>query len=497
MPKRPNLLIVVADQLRVDCLPGFNPESPVQTPHLDRLAARGVRFGQAFTQHSVCSPSRVSFLSGRYPHVNGHRTLQYLLAPDEANFLRTFKDNGYHVVHAGARGDTFAPGAAETSVHEHGFADTTLTDLRDFFRHRQPSEPGSLGRAYYEGERPAEQLDFDEAVIRTAEAWLASAPPEPWVLYVPLLAPHPPFAVAQPWYSMYPRASLPLPRQASGAEPAFRAELRQLHGWDQLAPQAWQEIRAVYYGMISRLDSLLGRLLAAVEQQPGERPSYTTFFSDHGEYLRDFGLVEKWPAGVEECLVRTPLLIAGPNLAQGARSEALVELIDVFPTLLELAGIDAEHAHFGRSFAACLQQPEHEHRAEVFSEGGFRREEPDLLERGGYPYDLKSQLQHQQPESVGKVVALRDTTWTYIWRLYEPAELYHRASDPHELHNLAGQEAHHAIEQQLKERLLRWQVTTADLIDTRQVQRFNSVDLPRPGAKVASSYQGFMALKKP
>lgn len=482
MPQRPNLIVIVADQLRVDCLPGFNPESPVQTPHLDRLAAEGVRFAEAFTQHSVCSPSRVSFLSGRYPHVSGHRSLQYLLAPEEPNFLRTFKDQGYHVVHAGARGDTFARGAAETSVHEHGFADPGLNDLRDFFRHREPSAPGSLARAHYEGERPAQQVDFDEAVIRTAEAWLASAPPEPWVLYVPLLAPHPPFAVAQPWYSMYPRAQMPAPRQGSGRPPDFRAELAQLHGWQQLQTEDWQEIRAVYYGMISRLDQHLGRLQAQLEQHHAERPLYRCFFSDHGEYLGDYGLVEKWPAGVEECLVRTPLLIAGPGLAQGERSEALVELLDVFPTLLELAGIEAGHAHFGRSFAACLREPHTPHREEVFSEGGFCREESDLLERGAYPYDLKSRLQHQRPESVGKVVALRDRTWTYVWRLYEPAELYHRASDPHELHNLAGQAAYQPVEQALKERLLRWQVATADLIDTRESERFTAVDLPRPGS---------------
>ena len=374
MPQRPNLIVIVADQLRVDCLPGFNPESPVQTPHLDRLAAEGVRFAEAFTQHSVCSPSRVSFLSGRYPHVSGHRSLQYLLAP------------------------------------------------------------------------------------------------------------HPPFAVAQPWYSMYPRAQMPAPRQGSGRPPDFRAELAQLHGWQQLQTEDWQEIRAVYYGMISRLDQHLGRLQAQLEQHHAHRPLYRCFFSDHGEYLGDYGLVEKWPAGVEECLVRTPLLIAGPGLAQGERSEALVELLDVFPTLLELAGIEAGHAHFGRSFAACLREPHTDHREEVFSEGGFCREESDLLERGAYPYDLKSRLQHQRPESVGKVVALRDRTWTYVWRLYEPAELYHRASDPHELHNLAGQTAYQPVEQALKERLLRWQVATADLIDTRESERFTAVDLPRPGS---------------
>lgn len=500
MAKRPNFVVIVADQLRVDCLPGFNDQTPVRAPHLDRLASQGVRFAQAFTQHSVCSPSRVSFLSGRYPHVGGHRTLQYLLSADDPNFLRTFKDNGYHVVHAGARGDTFAAGAAEGSLHAHGFSDPALTDLRDFFRPRNPAPVGSLQRAHYEGEKTAERLGvetgietsidkdtktsvnigFDEAVIRTAEAWLAQEHAEPWVLYIPLISPHPPFAAQQPWFSMYSRPSMAPPRQGSGPHPQFHAELARLHGWDQLRLEDWQELRAVYAGMVSYLDSLVGRVMASVERHHAHSPTYTAFFSDHGEYLGDFGLVEKWPAGVEECLVRTPLIVSGPGIAGGGESDALIELIDVFPTLLDLAGLEADHPHYGLSFAGCLQDCSREHRDEVFSEGGFREAEADLFERGAYPYDLKSQLQHDQPRSVGKVVARRDRQWTYVWRLYEPAQLFDRVSDPHEQHNLAGQARYGAIEQQLLAKVLRWQVETADLIDPRQQERFAKVDLPRP-----------------
>ncbi|GAB7528668.1 sulfatase [Pseudomonas sp. 3A(2025)] len=476
---RPNFVVIVADQLRVDCLPGFNPYSPVHTPHLERLAARGVRFGEAFTQHSVCSPSRVSFLSGRYPHVNGHRSLQYLLDPQEPNFLRSFKEAGYHVVHAGARGDTFAAGAAELALDEHGFADPALNTFADFMgrNHGQPDE--AMARAHYRGERPQSTVDFDEATVRTAEQWLKTPPDKPWVLYIPLIFPHPPFAVEQPWFSLYPRDSVEPPRVASGPRAGFYAELARRHGWDGLDESQWREIRAVYYGMISRLDSQVGRLLDGLGEADN---TFVTFFADHGEYLGDFGLVEKWPAGVDECLVRTPLIVAGPGLAAGGYSEALVELIDVFPTLLALADVPVTHAQFGRSFAACLFDPAASHRDEAFSEGGFRIEEADLLERGPFPYDIKSQLQHDRPELVGKVVALRNREWTYVWRLYEPSELYHRLSDPHEQHNLAGSEEHAALEQQLTVRILRWLLDTADVIETRQWERFPKVDLPRPAS---------------
>ncbi|MDO7925775.1 sulfatase-like hydrolase/transferase [Pseudomonas sp. KFB-139] len=478
----PNFIVIVADQLRVDCLPGFNPRSPVQTPHLDRLAGRGVRFSEAFTQHSVCSPSRVSFLSGRYPHVNGHRSLQYLLGQQEPNFLRSFKESGYHVVHAGARGDTFAAGAAELSLDEHGFADPALSSLADFMGKNHGQERDEMARAHYRGERPGDVVDFDEATIRTAEQWLNGAPAKPWVLYIPLIFPHPPFAVEQPWFSQYPREAVEVPRHATGPRAGFYAELARRHGWDRLTEEQWREIRGVYYGMISRLDSHVGRLLDGLQASTGADNTFVTFFSDHGEYLGDFGLVEKWPAGVDECLVRTPLIVAGPGLAGGERSDALVELIDVFPTLLDLAGVSAGHAHFGRSFSACLYDPAATHRDEAFSEGGFRIEEADLLERGPFPYDIKSQLQHDRPELVGKVVALRNREWTYVWRLYEPGELYHRPSDPHEQHNLAGQARYASLEQQLAMRVLRWLLDTADVIDTRQWERFAAVDLPRPSS---------------
>ncbi|SDH87917.1 Arylsulfatase A [Pseudomonas flavescens] len=479
MTSRPNFLVIVADQLRADCLPGF-ASTPVRTPNLDRLAAGGVRFSEAFTQHSVCSPSRVSFITGRYPHVRGHRTLQHLLQPDEANFLQSFKEAGYHVVHAGSRGDTFGAGAAELALHEHGFADPALLDFRDFFANHPPSDEGPLPRAHYLGSREPDVIDFDEAVIRSAERWLQAPPREPWLLYVPLIFPHPPFQVEEPWFSMYPRSGIELPRQARGAQPGFFAELIRRHGWDRLQDRDWQEIRAVYYGMISRLDMHVGRLQQAVARSGGEGELFTAFFSDHGEYLGDYGAVEKWPAGVNECLVRTPLIVAGPDVAQGAKSAALIELIDLFPTLLHLAGISPAHQHYGRSFERCLREPAAEHRLEVFSEGGFRVEEAELFERATFPYDQKAQLQHDRPELVGKVVALRNREWTYVWRLYEPAELYHRPSDPHELVNLAGG-SHGDVEQALQQRLLRWLLDTADVIEGPRPARFVEIDLPRPG----------------
>lgn len=485
MTLRPNFIIIVADQLRADCVRSHNPDTPVHTPNLDRLAAGGVTFAQTFGQHSVCSPSRVSFLSGQYPHVAGHRTLEYLLSPDEPNFLRAFKDNGYRVAIAGARGDTFAAGATELSTHEHGFMpEEKRSTVREFFARKGDGDRNDpFVRAFYQGRRTLEQAhaEYDEVTIQTAEQWLANPPADPWVLYVPLFAPHPPFEVEEPWFSMYERSTVPLPNGGSGPKPLFMQELAEVHGWDRLTEDQWRELRAVYFGMVSRLDAHVGRLMDATQRLEQASNVVTTFFSDHGEYLGDYGLVEKWPSGVNECLLRNPLIVSGQSMAQGAVCDALVELIDVFPTLLEMADIKTQHEHYGKSFVRCLQDPGASHRNEVFSEGGFRVEEVAYFENAPFPYDTKAALQKREPERVGKVVALRDHKWTYVWRLYEKPELYHRPTDPHELKNLAGNPEYAQTEAVLLERVLRWLVATADVLPTAKGERFPTVNLPRPG----------------
>ncbi len=302
-------------------------------------------------------------------------------------------------------------------------------------------------------------LDFDEATVQTAERWLADGLKEPWVLFVALLFPHPPFEVEEPWYSMHDRRDMlvPLP-EPSGQAPRYMHALRSGLGLDRLAPEDWAEIAATYYGMVSRIDAQLGRLLVAVDATGAADRTVTAFFTDHGEYLGDYGLVEKWPSGLHRCLVRNPLVLAGPGIPPGEARHDVVELIDLFATLLELAEVQARHTHFGRSL---LSGPK---RDIVFSEGGFTREEEPLFERAGYPYDVKAAIQHDDPVSVGRAIAARTDRWTYVYRLYEPDECYDRRTDPGECHNLAGHASVADVERDLRDRVLRWSVETSDVI---------------------------------
>ena len=471
LQSRPNFVVFIPDQLRRDAVGCFG-NSLARTPNIDALAERGTRFEQAFGQHSVCSPSRVSFLTGWYPHVRGHRSLGHLLKPWEPNLLRLLKDAGYYVAHAGLRGDTFAKGVTKDSTDRFGFA-VRPTSLWE----KSPYPPDHrLARAFYHGarSRPAPVLDFDEASTRTAEEWLSDGLPEPWLLYVPLIFPHPPFEVEEPYFSLHDRARMPAPAPHAEGEPRYVGLIRERYGTDRLDAADWAEIAATYYGMVTRVDDQLGRVLRAVERCGAESRTAVFFFTDHGEYLGDYGLVEKWAAGQHDCLLHNPMIASVPGGAEHNKAVSFVELIDLVPTLLELAEVEAQHSHFGRSLTPLLVDGSVSHRDAAFSEGGFLTEEEPRFERGGFPYDLKAAVQHEDPASNGKVVTVRTERWTYCHRLYEANELYDRRADPHQLRNLAGRSEHSAIEAGLRERVLDWMLATADEVPWVEDPRMDS-----------------------
>ena len=472
---RPNMVLFMPDQLRADAVGCFgNPAA--STPHIDELAATGLRFNNAFANHPVCGPSRVSLMTGWYPHVNGNRTLSNLLKPHEPNMLRLLKDAGYAVAWAGARGDTFAPGVTETSTNFAGF---TTAPTQGFGNFGDPSS--ALFDAYYDGLRPPSDdggpwLDFDEAAIRTAEEILADPPPEPWVLFVALIFPHLPFQVEDPWYSAAQPSSMPTPSGVSASrKPAFQQELRRRYGTDRLDADDWAEISRTYYAMVSRVDDQLGRVRHAVDQTGAADHTAWMFFTDHGEYLGDHGLVEKWPSGLDDCLLRNPLIISTPDGPEGAVADGLVELIDLMPTVLELADTTARHTHFGRSLMPLLQDPHRSHRDAAFSEGGFNPVDVDLFEgamKGRYA--VKTGLQQELPDLVGKAISLRTTDWTYIYRQAEDDELYSRLYDPDEHLNLLDNPTPQSlgVVADVREQMLAWTVDTSDVIRWDRDPRF-------------------------
>jgi arylsulfatase A-like enzyme len=454
------------DQLRADCVGAFGNDV-VATPNIDALAARGTRFENAYSQHSVCSQSRISMFTGWYPHVNGHRGLSQLLQPWEPNVFRLLKDSGYHVALAGVRGDMLGVGVTEASSNRFGF--TLKPDpaaMRALMNGPYP-EDHKYYYAFYGGclEDP-DPLDLDEATVRTAIDWLGEGLPEPWVLFVALMYPHPPFTVSEPWFSRHARSDVPLPVGSDlSRKPRFMRAIHERYGLARLDEPDWREIIATYYGMISRVDDQLGRVMQGVDAAGVADDTVTFFFTDHGEYLGDFGLIEKWMSGLDDCLLRNPLIVDHPGAASGGVASSFVELVDLTATLLELAEVEPGYTHFGRSLVPTLQAPAAAHRDAAFSEGGFLLSEEPLLEQGAAGhYRHKQELQHEDTSLTGRAMSVRTEAFTYIERLYEGPELYDRQQDPRETTNLAGRSEHATVERALKDRLFAWLFETSDVM---------------------------------
>lgn len=309
--------------------------------------------------------------------------------------------------------------------------------------------------------------------VRTAIDWLTDGLPEPWCLFVPLLFPHPPFTVERRWYDLYDGVEVPIPVAPTfDGKPGFYREIHRRYGLERMSPDDWAEVIRTYYAMVSRVDDHLRLVLDALDQSGCADRTVTCFFTDHGEYLGDYGLVEKWPSGLDDVLVRNPLIVHDPRGAIGV-APSFVEMVDLTATLEDLAGLEPGR-HFGRSFRPLLIDPVSAHRDVAFSEGGFLLSEEPLLESGDDgAYRHKQAIQHERPELVGRAVAVRTERWCYIERLYESAELYDREADPRETTNLAGRPEHADVQRDLRDRIFRWLFETSDLVPGRRDPRFD------------------------
>jgi arylsulfatase A-like enzyme len=232
--------------------------------------------------------------------------------------------------------------------------------------------------------------------------------------------------------------------------------------------------------MVSRVDDQLGRILRAVDAAGVGDDTTTIFFTDHGEYLGDFGLIEKWSSGQHESLLHNPLVIASPDGVEGGVADSFAELIDIVPTMLEMADVEPGYSHFGRSLVPLLKDAALPHRDAAFNEGGFGMNETHLFETAGFPYDLKAAVQNEQPITNGRVTTIRTDRYTYCHRLYEADELYDRVADPSECVNLAADPKYATTVSELRSQLLDWMTTTVDVIPWEQDARFDTVGKIEP-----------------
>ena len=480
MPKQPHIIIFNPDQWRGDVMCHLGNRAAV-TPNLDEIIKDdAVSFRQAFCQNPVCTPSRCSFMTGWYPHVRGHRTMFHMLQPDEPVLLKILKDAGYFV---------FWGGKNDLVPRQNGFADycdvkyEAQRELRPNLHRADEWRGDPDGDNYYSffagqlDTAPGEvYYDNDWAMVDGAIDQIRNASPDqPLCIYLPLGYPHPPYGVEDPWFSQIDRGLIPprYPTPDWSKKPGLVAGIYERQGLQNWSEERFTELRAVYYGMCARVDAQFGKVVNALKERGIYEDSAIFFFSDHGDFTGDYGLVEKTQNTFEDCLTRVPLVVkpsADQPIQPGIRDN-LVELIDFTATAYEWAGIDPGYDHFGRSLAPLIASATDQHRDAVFCEGGRRIGEEQAMEKDSPSfYDPEGlywprvQLQGSEDGEHSKATMCRTQDYKYVRRLYETDELYDLKDDPGELDNRIDDPAYADILAELRERMLTWYQTTCDVV---------------------------------
>jgi len=490
--KRPNVVLFVTDQWRAKDT-GYCGNAVIETPHIDRLASEGAGFRRCFVQNPVSTPSRVSMATGWYCHVNGHRTMHHMLRRHEPNMLRCFKEAGYHVWWGG-KNDMIAEEVIAESCHDrvHG------TGGRKTSGHN-PWKPGDrLYHTFLWGKAPEDYgvSVADEFVTDKAVEFIRAPVREPFFMLVNQTYPHPPYAVPEPYFSMYDRSRVPFPiRPPEGfkGKPRIIRMVHERMRMNEMTDDDLREIVAVYYGMVTKTDRNLGTVIAALEDTGMWDNTIVVATSDHGDFVGDYGLAEKMQNTFEDVLVNVPFAIRVPGCAPlPAPSDALIEMTDLLPTLAEACAVELGHTHFGRSLLPLLRGEAMEHRQYVFSEGGALLSEVHTHETDRPKEDIywaRVALQGSEPEVHGKAIMIRSQDWKYIRRLYDTDELYDLKRDPHEVNNLIGDRSLSSVRDRLAAAMLTWLIETGDQVPWRWDLR--GPHEPHPPWSSAAERHGF------
>jgi len=448
---RPNILLVTLDQWRGDCL-GAAGHPVVRTPHLDRLAAEGIRFTSHYAQAAPCGPSRASLLTGTYQHV--HRSVQNG-TPLDARFTNVALEAraaGYDPVLFGHTDTTVDPRtvpdddprledyegplpgfriALELPEHREAWyrwledRGHDISDRGRFLRPRADvSIPDGRGASW---PPPPFATDETETAFVVGEVLdeleRLSADGEPWFVHASIYRPHPPFVVPEPYHDLVDPAEVPEPIvDEPGDNHPFLAAAR---AWvaPPTDPLDLRQVRATYYGMMAEVDTQMGRLLTGLDHLGVADQTVVVVTSDHGEMLGDHGLMSK--LGFFDQSFHIPLLIRYPALdgPAGGVVDRFTENVDVMPTLLDLAGAEVPRQCQGRSLRPFLTGEEPDQwRSAVHWEYDFR------LFAG--VADL--------PGNRCNLAVHRDRTGKYVHFAGWPALFYDLVDDPDERRPLAA-----------------------------------------------------------
>jgi len=376
--KRLNILLILTDQHRYDTLGCYG--APIcRTPNLDRMAAEGIRFDRAYTNTVPCSPARAALFTGLYPHKNGVRVNGETLNPDVPTLASELSAAGYSLGYAGKwhvdrprnptdhgfRGKDFpgygypaykglveglrfgpakGPGATthyETYLRERGLAAPRVLEAH------YGDNPGTQGQEMYALQSGPLEASFEYMVSEDAIGLMRAMQARrecggaPFFLWVNFWGPHTPCFIPEPYYSMYDPEAIP-------EEPSFGETWERKPFVQQLVERfwglsgggwtRWREIVARYWGYVTMLDDLVGRIVDELDALGCRDETLIVFSTDHGDNMGAHRLIEKGPFTYEQCY-RLPMIAAHPTCtARGSVCGEFIYLQDLFPTFLEAAG---------------------------------------------------------------------------------------------------------------------------------------------------------------
>lgn len=481
MAKPLNVLFILADQFRADCL-GASGNRIIRTPNLDALAGEGTLFKQCFVQSAPCGPSRMCIYTGRY--LCSHRSVENKipLVDAQENLGMLLREGGYspaligyndYAVDPGTlasedprtytlRYDNFLPGFEEILMHEidsplyfkwlreKGYPEKLLTHDAIHKPNVPKDGPGDHLPLRYPSYYKAEDSEA-RFVTEVAIDSLRDRKDERWVMSLNYIKPHPPRICSAPYHEMYDPAEMPEPNRKKEELKSTHPYLKRIHRDPQLVSERdLRETQANYYGMITELDACLGFLFRALKDSDQWDRTLILFSSDHGEYLGDHYLVGK--GQFYDATMRVPLIIRDPsylaNSTRGRQLNGFVEAIDLAPTILEFLSLPVPLRFQGLSLLGQVRGLGKRKKTEIFYEKDIRFEIGDL---GGDP-------------DLGLLWVIRDGAYKYVQfgSTAIPPFLFDLNEDPMEQQNLSDRNEYFPVMLEYCQRLLRWRMKNED-----------------------------------
>lgn len=367
-PVRPNVLFIAVDDMNADLACYGNPQ--VKSPNIDRLAKMGTRFERAYCQYPLCSPSRTSLMTGLRPDTTQVFDLKKHFRqtlPDVVTLAQLFKNNGYYaarvgkIYHYGNPGDIGTPGLDDPASWNHTVnpagRDKTTLEL-DVINYTPARRLGSA-MGFLSDKDGADEEHTDGKVATETIKLLEANQGRPFFLACGFYKPHAPYIAPQKYFDRYPLDTIQIPQTPADfleTVPAPALTSTRPWPWCGVTEAQARECKQAYYAAISFVDAQIGRVLAAMDRLQLWDNTIVVFWSDHGYHLGEHGLWFKH--SLFENSARMPLVIVAPDAkGKGKASPRVVELVDLYPTLAELAGLKPPENLAGKSLKPLLDEP--------------------------------------------------------------------------------------------------------------------------------------------